>query len=99
MIQVIGVRFKRTGKVYYFDPLSYEPQVGDGVIVETARGVEYGEVVMAPQEVEDKEVVSPLKPVIRVATREDRNRLEDNRRKEKEAFAIGESASPPTTWI
>ena len=90
MIQVIGVRFKRTGKVYYFDPLSYEPQVGDGVIVETARGVEYGEVVMAPQEVEDKEVVSPLKPVIRVATREDRNRLEDNRRKEKEAFAIGE---------
>ena len=90
MIQVIGVRFKRTGKVYYFDPLSYQPQVGDGVIVETARGVEYGEVVMAPQEVEDKEIVSPLKPVIRVATREDRNRLEDNRRKEKEAFVIGE---------
>ena len=88
MIKVIGVRFRRAGKVYYFDPLALEIKKGDHVIVETARGVEFGDVVMGPKEVEEDMVIQPLKPVLRVATEDDVKREERNREKEKEAFAI-----------
>ena len=91
MTTVVGVRFKRTGKVYYFDPAVLEIALGDGVIVETARGIEYGDVVMAPTEVEDSELVSPLKPVIRVATAADKKQVAENIAKEKDAFAVGET--------
>ena len=72
MIKVIGVRFRQAGKVYYFDPLDMDIKRGDHVIVETARGVEYGNVVMGLKEVEEDKVVLPLKPVIRVATKDRR---------------------------
>ena len=88
MIKVIGVRFRRAGKVYYFDPLDLKIAKGDHVIVETARGVEFGDVVMNPKEVEEDMVIQPLKPVLRVATEDDVKREERNREKEKEAFAI-----------
>jgi cell fate regulator YaaT (PSP1 superfamily) len=85
---VVGVRFKKAGKVYYFDPGTLDLKQGDNVIVETARGVEFGEVVMAPREVPDEEVVSPLKQVMRAATPEDRKQVKENKAKEKEAFKI-----------
>ncbi|HIS81214.1 MAG TPA: stage 0 sporulation family protein [Candidatus Scatomonas merdavium] len=88
MIKIIGVRFRNVGKVYYFDPKSLDIKAGDHVIVETARGVEYGSVVLGPREVEDSRVVQPLKEVIRIATAKDKSREENNRRKEKEAFQI-----------
>ena len=68
MVKVIGVRFRTAGKIYFFDPLKFDVKRGDHVIVETARGVEYGTVVGDPKEVEDEKVVAPLKPVLRVAT-------------------------------
>jgi cell fate regulator YaaT (PSP1 superfamily) len=71
MIEVIGVRFRRAGKIYYFSPNGFEINVGDNVIVETARGVEYGNVVLASKKISEEEIVSPLKEVIRVATPED----------------------------
>jgi len=85
---VIGVRFKRTGKVYYFDPAGQSIREGDGVIVETSRGVEYGDVCMAQKEVPDEETVQPLKPVLRLADENDRLRLEENKKKEIEALEI-----------
>ncbi len=88
MIKVIGVRFRSGGKVYYFSPGKLEIKTGDHVIVETARGVEYGYVVLGNREVEDDKVVQPLKPVIRMAGKEDQNREQANRKKEKEAFKI-----------
>lgn len=88
MTKVIGVRFRQAGKVYYFDPLDFDIAQGGKVIVETARGVEFGHVVMGPTEVEDEKVVQPLKPVIRVATPEDFRKEQSNRDKEKEAFKI-----------
>ena len=88
MVKIIGVRFRNVGKVYYFDPKSLDINVGDHVIVETARGVEYGLVVLGPKEVEESRIVQPLKEVIRVATPKDHSREETNRRKEKEAFQI-----------
>lgn len=88
MIKVIGVRFRQAGKVYYFDPLDMKIKRGDHVIVETARGVEYGSVVMGIREVEEDKVILPLKAVIRVATPEDDNTEKQNRVKEKEAFKI-----------
>ena len=88
MTKVVGVRFRNAGKVYYFDPAKYEIEAGDHVIVETARGVEMGTVMLAPREVEDDKVVSPLKSVIRIATEEDEKIVEKNREKEKEAFQI-----------
>lgn len=88
MVKVIGVRFRRVGKVYYFDPLDMNIEKGQHVIVETARGVEYGEVVIGMKEVEEDKVVLPLKPVIRVATSVDDAQEESNRVKEKEAFVI-----------
>lgn len=86
MIKVIGVRFRQAGKVYYFDPLDLDIKQGGNVIVETARGVEFGFVVMGPKEIEDEKVVQPLKPVIRIATPEDEAVEANNRVKEKEAF-------------
>ena len=86
MIKIIGVRFRNVGKVYYFDPKSLDIKAGDHVIVETARGVEYGLVVLGPREVEHSKVVQPLKEVIRIATAKDNAREENNRKREKEAF-------------
>ena len=88
MITVIGVRFRSGGKVYYFGPGQMEIKSGDHVIVETARGVEYGYVVLGNRQVEDSKVIQPLKSVIRMATAEDRAKEESNRRKEKDAFGI-----------
>ena len=88
MITVIGVRFRKVGKIYYFDPIGIDFDKGDFVIVETARGVEFGTVVLANREVPDETVVQPLKPVIRKATEEDLATNEANREKEKEAFKI-----------
>jgi len=85
---VVGVRFKRAGKIYYFDPLEIDLRKGDHVIVETARGLEYGEVVTPIREVPPEDVVAPLKTVIRKATPEDALQLAENKRKEKEAFGI-----------
>lgn len=76
------------GKIYYFDPKEFDIQAGDHVIVETARGVEYGSVVLSPRDVEDNKVIQPLKEVIRVATQKDTEKEEKNRKKEKEAYQI-----------
>lgn len=88
MIKVIGVRFRKAGKVYFFDPAGMEIKTGDHVIVETARGIEFGHVVLGNREVEDKKVVQPLKSVIRMATRADEEVERKNKEKEKEAFKI-----------
>ena len=88
MIKVIGVRFRTAGKVYFFDPLGYEIKRGDHVIVDTARGVEFGTVVGDPKEVEDDKVIQPLKPVLRIATQKDVEQEAANKVKEKEAFKI-----------
>ena len=88
MVKIVGVRFRNAGKVYYFDPKGYKIKAGDHVIVETARGVEYGTVIGGIREVTDDRVVQPLKAVIRVATQEDDLRAEKSRAKEKDAMRI-----------
>lgn len=88
MIRIIGVRFRTAGKIYFFNPLSFEIKRGDHVIVETARGVEFGTVVAGITEVEEEKVVQPLKPVIRIATAEDVAQEAVNREKEKAAYRI-----------
>ena len=88
MVKVIGVRFRQAGKIYYFDPLDFDIEVGQHVIVETARGIEYGLVLTGPREVADDKVIQPLKPVIRVATPEDDEIELKNKEKEKSAFHI-----------
>lgn len=88
MTKVIGVRFRTAGKIYYFDPANYDIKKGDHVIVETARGVEYGYVILGTREVEDSTVVHPLKSVIRVATEQDDETERKNKEKEKKAFSI-----------
>ena len=88
MTRVIGVRFRPAGKIYYFAPGKFHIRQGDKVIVETARGIEFGTVVTGPKEVKDQEVMQPLKSVIRIATEEDKRAEEKNREKEKEAFEI-----------
>ena len=88
MATVIGVRFKKAGKVYYFDPCDFWPKPGQNVVVETARGVEFGEVVTGARSVSDEQIVSPLKKVVRIATEEDEQRAEYNARREEEAFRI-----------
>ncbi len=90
MVEVIGVRFKETGKIYYFDPTKHKIKKGDKVIVETARGVECGEVAMENKMISDDNIVSPLKKLIRVATKEDLEVVEKNREKEEKAAAIFE---------
>ena len=88
MVKVVGVRFKNAGKIYYFDPGELLIDLNQSVIVETARGIEYGLVVVPNREVDESEIVAPLKKVIRIATEEDAAHNEENERKEKEAYAI-----------
>ncbi len=88
MIKVIGVRFRTAGKIYFFSPGGLELKAGDKVIVETARGVEFGSVVTGIKEVPDDQISQPLKPVIRIATQDDVRREAKNREKEKDAFKI-----------
>ena len=88
MVKVIGVRFRTAGKVYFFDPLDFEIKRGDNVIVETARGIEFGKVMGGVTEVEDDKVIQPLKPVIRIANQRDIEQEAANKEKEKEAFKI-----------
>ncbi len=88
MVKVIGVKFKTSGRIYYFDPLDLDVKQGDGVIVETARGLEFGDVASEPKEVEESEIVAPLKPVTRIATEEDRRMRAQYAAKESEAFNI-----------
>ena len=88
MTRVIGVRFRPAGKIYFFSPGKYDVKTGDKVIVETARGVEFGSVVLGLKEVEDDKITQPLKSVIRIATQDDIRKEEKNREKEKEAFNI-----------
>lgn len=88
MQTVVGVRFKKACKIYYFSPGDLKLTKNDGVVVKTARGVEYGTVVIGPREVPDSEVVQPLKEVQRKATKEDLAKLKENNQKEKEAYAI-----------
>ena len=90
MAEVIGVRFKEVGKVYYFDPLDNKLSTGDKVIVETARGLECGEVAMPNKDIDEKELNHPLKPLVRIATKDDLRRVEENRKKEKSAHKICE---------
>ncbi len=90
MAEVVGVRFKEVGKVYYFDPDGHSLKKGDIVIVETARGVECGEVAMENRDVSEEEIVKPLKKLVRVATDEDIDKVKENKKKEKEAFEICE---------
>ena len=88
MIKVIGVRFRQAGKIYNFSPADFQVKVGDNVIVETARGIEYGSVVQGIREVADDKVIMPLKSVIRIATEEDDKKAIENNEKEKKAFKI-----------
>ena len=88
MVNVIGVRFQNAGKLYFFDPGPYWPTPGDFVIVETARGIEFGEVVTPVREINDEQLSAPLKQVVRIATAQDVQHAQDNKRSEKEAYAI-----------
>ena len=88
MTEIIGVRFKITGKTYYFSPGGLQISLGDRVVVETARGVECGQVVIANRQVEDNAIVAPLKKIMRLANAKDLAQLEENRRREEEAFQI-----------
>ena len=88
MIKIVGVRFRKAGKIYYFDPAGMEIETGTHVIVETARGIEFGTVMIPPREMEEDGVVQPLKPVIRIATEADEITEQKNKENEKEAFQI-----------
>ncbi|MCT4564936.1 MAG: stage 0 sporulation family protein [Maledivibacter sp.] len=88
MVRVIGVRFKKAGKIYYFDPDDIDVEKGQNVIVETARGIEFGEVVVGSKEISEEEIVSPLKKVLRIATLEDEIINKENNEKETKAFEI-----------
>ncbi|MBP9989621.1 MAG: stage 0 sporulation family protein, partial [Ruminococcus sp.] len=88
MSQVVGIRFKEIGKIYYFDPLDFEINKGEYAIVETVRGIECGEIAMQKKEISDDEIVKPLKPIIRIATKEDLDTLRKNKKKEKDAFNL-----------
>ena len=88
MIKVVGVRFKKAGKIYYFNPVDMNIQKDTYVVVETARGVEFGECVIGIKEISEEDIVAPLKSVLRIATEEDINKHFNNKDKEKEAFEI-----------
>lgn len=88
MVEVIGVRFRTAGKIYFFDPKEFQVKSGDHVIVETARGIEFGSVVSERRQVKEKCIGDELKPVLRIATKEDEERAAKNREKEKEAYKI-----------
>ena len=88
MIKVVGVRFRTAGKIYFFDPLHYEIKRGDHVIVETARGIEFGTAVSGIREVEEESVIQPLKPILRIANQRDEEQERENKEKEKAAFRV-----------
>ena len=88
MVEVIGVRFRTAGKIYFFNPKEFQVKSGDHVIVETARGIEFGSVVSERRQVKEKCIGDELKPVLRIATKEDEERAAKNREKEKEAYKI-----------
>ena len=88
MTKVVGVKFSNSCKIYFFDPLEYEIKRDDDVIVETARGIEFGHVMMGVREMPDEKIVQPLKPIIRIATDEDRKKLAENKESEKKAYRI-----------
>lgn len=88
MIKIVGVRFKNAGKIYYFDPVDFEIEKNTDVVVETARGLEYGKVVVGPKEIEEDKLISPLKPIIRIATEEDKTIYRENKERAKETFEI-----------
>ena len=90
MKEIVGIRFKSVGKIYYFSPGNLKAEVGDKAIVETVRGVECGEVVIANRQIEDKEISAPLKPIIRLATPNDIKIIEKNKIREQEAMKICE---------
>ena len=91
MQTIIGVRFKKAGKIFYFSPGNLTIAQGDDVVVETSRGVECGKAVVGPREVEDSEIKAPLKVVLRIATPQDHQRIEDNKKSQQEAFGICEA--------
>lgn len=88
MIRIVGVRFKSAGKIYYFDPVDFEIEKNIDVVVETARGLEYGKIVVGPKELDESELVSPLKSIVRIATEEDTKIYLENKEKAKETFEI-----------
>lgn len=88
MINIVGVRFKNAGKIYYFDPVDFEIEKDMDVVVETARGLEYGTVVVGKKEIDEESLVSPLKPIIRIATEEDTKIYQENKEKAKETFEL-----------
>ena len=88
MIKIVGVRFKNAGKIYYFDPVDFEIEKDIDVVVETARGLEFGRIVVGPKEIEEEKLISPLKPIIRIATEEDKAIYTENKEKAKETFEI-----------
>ena len=88
MIKIVGVRFKNAGKIYYFDPVDFEIEENMDVVVETARGLEYGTIVVGKKEIDEESLVSPLKPIIRIATEEDTKIYKENKEKAKETFDL-----------
>ena len=88
MIKIVGIRFKSAGKIYYFDPVDFNIEQDMDVVVETARGLEYGKVVVGPKDMDESELVSPLKPIIRIATEEDKKVYLENKEKAKETFEL-----------
>lgn len=88
MVNVIGVRFRKAGKIYFFDPIGADVKIGEHVIVETARGIEYGTVIIASKDIDEEKIIQPLKPIIRVASQEDDDIEKENKQKEKKAFDI-----------
>lgn len=94
MVEIIGVRFQNGGKVYYFSPDSWKVKQGDLVITETSRGTECGEVAIANKQIPKEQVTVPLKPILRVATREDRRTLEQNRKRKNVLFRSASRRSP-----
>ncbi len=99
MAEIIGIRFKNMGKVYYFDPAGSSFQKGDHVVVETARGMECGEVVIPNKQVSDETIVRPLKPVLRAASPEDLKRARENAGGNRRPCGFARKKSPPTSWI
>lgn len=83
MIKIVGVRFKKAGKIYYFDPAGLDIEINQDVIVETARGLEFGHVVVGGKEISEEELVSPLKPIIRIATEEDKKYTMKTKKRQK----------------
>jgi len=90
MQTIVGIRFKKAGKIYYFDPVELALEAGESVIVETARGLEFGEVVIAPRQVKEEDIVAPLKPVQRKASAADKEKVKENEVREAEAFKVCE---------